>query len=180
MSVSTTRPEVTKEAVGAGIGAGAQLLAFAETLALALWLGGMAFFSFALAPSAFGVLPTRNLAGMIVNSTIAKVEIIGLVAGPLLLLILFATWRARPSARIIRASLLVVMVACAALSRFWVSATMNSIRSRMGSIIDELPATDPLRVQFNDLHGYSVSLMGAAMLAGVALLFFTVRSWLKR
>jgi hypothetical protein len=55
---------------------------------------------------------------------------------------------------------------------------MNSLRLAMGSEIDNVPVTDPLRIQFNDLHKYSVSLMGTAILAGLGLLFFTVRGWL--
>ncbi len=165
-----------------GAGFGVQLLAFAETLLIALWLGGMVFFSFAVAPSAFSALPSRHLAGMIVNSTLGKIEIIGLAIGSLLLLIQAASWRARSGegrSRIIRLSLIGVMIACSALSRFWVSAALREIRNRIGNI-DELSLTDPLRVEFNDLHQYSVALMGAAMAAGVAVLFLSVRSWLRR
>lgn len=180
MAVSTVKSETLKSAPAAGFGV--QMLAFAETLLLALWLGGMVFFSFAVAPSAFSALPSRHLAGMIVNSTLGKIEIIGLTVGPLLLLVQAALWRARSSegrVKIIRLSLIAVMIACAALSRFWVSAALREIRNRIGNI-DELPLTDPLRVEFNDLHGYSVALMGAAMAAGIVALFLSVRSWLRR
>ncbi|MFB3127344.1 MAG: DUF4149 domain-containing protein, partial [Candidatus Acidiferrales bacterium] len=34
-----------------------------ETLALGLWLGSMVFLSFVVAPAAFAVLPSRELAG---------------------------------------------------------------------------------------------------------------------
>jgi hypothetical protein len=179
MSVSAANTQTAKPASAAGFAV--QTLAFAETLLLALWLGGMAFFSFAVAPSAFAALPSRHLAGMLVNSTLGKIEIIGLAVGPLLLLIQAARWRAFESrTKIIRLCLVAVMIASAGLSRFWVSDAMHSIRSRLSDEIDLLPVTDPLRVEFNDLHQYSVALMGAAMLAGAALLFFTVRSWLRR
>ena len=49
----------------------------------------------------------------------------------------------------------------------------------MGGHIDDVAATDPLRIQFNDLHQYSVGLMSAAILSGLVALFLTVRSWLK-
>lgn len=180
MAVSTVKPEMAKPAAGAGFGV--QALAFAETLLLALWLGGMVFFSFAVAPSAFSALPSRHLAGMIVNSTLGKIEIIGLAIGSMLLLVQAAAWRARSNegrSRIIRLSLIAVMIACAALSRFWISTALREIRGRIGNI-DELPLTDPLRVQFNDLHQYSVALMGAAMAAGIVVLFLSVKSWLRR
>jgi hypothetical protein len=38
-----------------------------RALLIALWLGAACFFSFAVAPSAFGVLPSRELAGSVVS-----------------------------------------------------------------------------------------------------------------
>jgi hypothetical protein len=155
------------------------LLPFVEVLLLSVWLGSMIFFSFGVAPSAFAVLPTRELAGVMVTSTIGKVEVLGLVIGPLLILFQAASWGIRQSSkttRIVQLLLVVAMIAAAALSRFWISPRMVSLRGEMGGHIDELPLAAPLRVQFNDLHHYSVALMGAAMIAGLLVLFLTVRS----
>jgi hypothetical protein len=165
------------------VGAGRKGLAFAEVFLLSLWLGSMIFFSFAVAPSAFAVLPTRELAGVMVTSTIAKVEVLGLVIGPFLILMNLASHRGEPSSPKIKCSkiiLLIVMVAAAALSHFWILPRMVSLRAAMGGHIDDLPLNDALRVQFNGLHHYSVTLMGIAMIAGVVVLFLTVRSWIKR
>jgi uncharacterized protein DUF4149 len=162
---------------------GKQIAAFIEVLLLGLWLGSMMFFSFAVAPSAFAVLPTREMAGVLVTSTIAKVEVLGLVIGPLLILVKAASWNATHLSKRTRISqllLIVVMFAAAALSRFWISPTLVSLRAAMGGHIDDVAATDPLRIHFNDLHQYSVGLMSAAMISGLLVLFLTVRSWLKR
>lgn len=167
-----------KEAQEASSGVPGQLLAFVEILLLSLWLGSMIFFSFAVAPSAFAVLPTRELAGAVVTSTISKIELMGLVIGPLLILIRIA--RPKVAAKLFHFVLLLVMIAAAGLSRFWISPQMVSLRQAMGGHIDDVPATDPLRVHFNDLHQYSVALMSAAMLAGLVVLFLTVRSGIKR
>jgi len=154
------------------------MLAFVEILLLSVWLGSMIFFSFAVAPSAFAVLPSRELAGAVVTSTISKVEVMGLVIGPLLILIRLL--RPRGTAKPLHIILLLVMTAAAALSRFWISPRMVSMRQEMGGHIDDVPATDPLRIHFNDLHQYSVALMSAAMLAALVVLFLIVRSWSKR
>jgi putative copper export protein len=170
-------------APGAEFGMAYQITAFIEVLLIGVWLGSMIFFSFAVAPSAFAVLPTRELAGAMVTSTIGKVEVLGLVIGPLLILIQATTWRATHSSKLtksLRVILVLVMIAAAALSRFWISPQMVSLRAAMGGHIDDVAAGDPLRVQFNSLHQYSVSLMGTAMIAGIIVLFLTVRSWLKR
>ena len=160
-----------------------QIVAFMEVLLLGVWLGSMMFFSFAVAPSAFAVLPTRELAGVMVTSSIGKIEVLGLVLGTLLILIHAAKWRTRSSsraARTLQAVLLFFMIAAAGLSRFWISPAMVSLRAAMGGRIDDVAATDPMRIQFNDLHQYSVGLMSAAMISGLVVLFFTVRSWLNR
>ena len=157
-----------------------QMFAFIELLLLGVWIGSMIFAGMAVPPTAFGVLPTRHLAGQVVASSLMKVEILGLISGAAILLIQVLTWRMRPVARVIRVALTSVMLAAVALSLFWVSVRMQTLRQNMGGIIDDVPPTDPLRVEFNDLHQYSVALMSIAMLAGITLLFFTVRSWLKR
>ena len=183
MAVNVAKSETAKPALGATFGAGQQTVAFVEVLLLAVWLGSMIFFSFAVAPSAFAVLPSREMAGAVVTSTIGKLEILGLIIGPLLLLIQLTSWRSRAaSAKIttLRAILLLMMTASAAASRFWVSAKLVSLRQAMGGVIDDVAVTDPLRIEFNALHGYSVGLMSVAMLAGLVVLFLTVRSWLKR
>jgi hypothetical protein len=183
MASSITTSPAVEVAPGARLGVAQQIAAFIEMLLLGVWLGSMIFFSFAVAPSAFAVLPTREMAGVMVTSTIGKVEVLGLIIGTLLILIHIAKWRSRQSSRAIKtlhAVLLLLMIASAGLSRFWISPAMVLLRARMGGHIDDVSATDPMRIQFNDLHQYSVGLMSAAMISGLIVLFLTVRSWLKR
>ncbi|HLG12978.1 MAG TPA: DUF4149 domain-containing protein [Blastocatellia bacterium] len=183
MSEDRVKAEGTKAATEKPPGVVREVLISLELLLLSFWLGSMLFFSFAVAPSAFAALPSRHLAGLIVASTLKKVEFIGLAAGAALLLMQLARWKSHRGgsrAKTARLMLLVVMAAAAGLSRFWVSPAMNSIRESMGGGIDDLPLTDPTRVHFNDLHQYSVSLMATAILAGIVVLFLTVRSWRAR
>lgn len=175
MSATVTNSETSKTAAGTSFTVKHQVLAFVEFLLLGGWLGAMCFFSFAVAPSAFAVLPSRHLAGQIVASTITKVEWLGLILGVLLLAVQFIKGRLSK----LNLVLLAVMLAATAALHFWVSPTMNGLRASMGGIIDEVSPTDPLRVEFNNLHQYSVTLMSAAILSGLILMFFTVRSWFK-
>jgi hypothetical protein len=180
-TLATSTP--TEAVLQARTGVAQQIAAFSEVLLLGVWLGSMMFFSFAVAPSAFAVLPTRELAGVMVTSAIGKIEVIGLFIGPLLMLIRAANWRPRQlstGVKTLEILLLLVMTVSAGLSRFWISPAMVSLRAQMGGRIDDVAMTDPLRVQFNDLHQYSVGLMSAAMLSGLVVLFISVRSWLKR
>src|SRR5215475_13477445 len=181
-----------RSAVSNGAGEGAtvrrlstaqQVLAFTETLLLAVWLGSMIFFSFAVAPSAFAVLPSRHLAGQVVNSLISKLELMGLVVGPILILLYIASWKAcrlLPMTRVVRIFLAIVMTASAVISRIWLSPAFRDLRQAMIDDIDQVAPTDPLRVQFDNLHQYSVASMSVAVFAGIVLLFLTTRVWLKR
>jgi hypothetical protein len=183
MAVNLTDSETVKPALEARSGAGEQFVAFIEALLLTAWLGAMIFFSFAIAPTVFAVLPSRELAGQVVNRLVDKLELIGLICGPSLLLLQLCAWpkrEAEAKARAVRAILLIVMTLLVAASRFWVSAKMHALRAQIGGPIDDIPVTDALRVEFNALHGVSVSLMGATMLAGIVVIFLTVRLWLKR
>jgi hypothetical protein len=45
----------------------------------------------------------------------------------------------------------------------------------MGRPIDQMAQTDPLRVAFNSLHGYSVFALGIGMLAAVVALLLIAR-----
>lgn len=184
--IQKTAGSATSSAVevapGAKLAIAHQTDAIIEVLLLVVWLGAMINISFAVAQSAFAD-PTRELAGAIVTGMIGKVGVLGLVIGPLLILIQATTWRATNSskpAKSLRVILVLVMIASATLSRFWISPQMVSLRAAMGGYIDEVPAGDPLRMQFNDLYQYSVSLMGTTMIAGLILLFLIVRSWRSR
>ena len=153
-------------------------LADARLLLIALWLGGAVFFSFVVAPTAFAVLPTHELAGAVVTRTIAVVNVGGFVVALLLIasdLFVGDGVERRRRARLAElVSLAVVAAACAA-GQWIVAARMVALRAAMGRPIDRVPTDDPSRVAFNSLHGYSVALMGAAMLAGLVALLLIGR-----
>ena len=110
--VNVANSETAKPALGANPTGSEQVVAGLEALLLTVWLGAMTFFSFAVAPTVFAVLPTRELAGQLVNSLIAKLELLGLICGPLLLLSQLFVWPKRESeakARVLRVILLGLM-----------------------------------------------------------------------
>jgi hypothetical protein len=156
---------------------GLRVLADARLLLVALWLGGAVFFSFVVAPSAFAVLPTHELAGALVTRTIAFVNVGGFFISLLLLATAFVgrVGVARRRARLVEiASLAVVAIACG-VGQWIVSARMVALRAAMGQTIDRVALDDPARIAFNDLHGYSVALMCAGVIAGVIALLAIAR-----
>ncbi len=145
-------------------------------LLIAVWLGAAVFFSFAVAPSAFAVLPARELAGNLVTRTLGIVNVAGVVIS---LLLLASSFIGRElSGR--RAWLLeVCALALVALSTFighWlINARLLALRHAMGRPIDEVAAGDPVRVAFDNLHGYSVVALSIGMLAGIVALLVMAR-----
>lgn len=140
---------------------------------LSFWLGTMAFFSFVVAPSAFAVLPAQHLAGQVVSRTLGVAEIIGIVIGAiLLLLLLFARGR---KSRIFFFELLTILLMTAAMvTSKVVSGWMHGLRLQAGEKLYTLPASDPIRSSFDQLHKISVGLTGFAIIAAIVLIVMLV------
>jgi hypothetical protein len=62
--------------------------------------------------------------------------------------------------------------------QFVIALWMSYLRGLMGRPIDDVLPADPLRVQFNSLHQYSVWILMVGMIS--ALLLFFVSARLKR
>src|SRR5579863_10219351 len=56
-------------------------LRYLMLLSLIVWLGGLIFFAFVLAPTAFSVLPSRHLAGTVVGRSLGALHWMGIVSG---------------------------------------------------------------------------------------------------
>src|ERR1700683_4559262 len=56
-------------------------LRFLMLLSLVVWIGGLIFFAFVLAPTAFSVLPSTHLAGNIVGRALGKLHWIAIFSG---------------------------------------------------------------------------------------------------
>src|SRR4051794_37065443 len=61
-------------------------LRYLMLLSLVTWIGGLIFFSFVVAPAAFGVLPTRHMAGLVVARSLGALHWMGIVSGIVFLL----------------------------------------------------------------------------------------------
>ena len=145
-------------------------------LLLGLWLGAACFLSFAVAPSAFAVLPSRESAGAIVNRTLAIVNYSGIVIGLILLASSFIPKQNfnRVWLWIERLLLLVTTAACA-FGQFFVGWKLQNLRAQIGRPMEEIALEDPLRIAFNDLHGQSVTVLSVAMIASLIAFFLIAR-----
>jgi hypothetical protein len=152
-------------------------LRYLMLLSLIVWLGGLIFFSFVVAPTAFAVLPTRHLAGSVVSRSLNLLHWIGLISGLVflvtsLLYSRYSTGSARPFAA--RHLLVVIMLVLTSVSQFGISPRMASLRATVGEI-DNVPLNDPARVQFNALHRWSTRLEGGVLLLGLVVVYLTAQ-----
>jgi len=149
---------------------------------LGLWLGAAVFFGAVVAPTLFGVLHAADLAnanelaGSIVTRLLAIINKGGLEIG--LFLIVTGFFVGGNEKRLIRfaemISLAIMSIMCGV--SYWViSARMVALRAAMQLPIDQIARDDPRRVAFDNLHGYSVAVMGVAIVAGLVAFIIMAR-----
>ena len=153
-----------------------KLLSDFRILLLGLWLGAACFLSFAVAPSAFAVLPSRESAGAIVNRTLAIVNYSGIIIG---LILLASSFLPKPNYNRVRLwierLLLLVTTAACAFGQFVIGWKLQNLRAQIGRPMEEIALDDPLRIAFNDLHGQSVTVLSVAMIAALIAFFLIAR-----
>lgn len=149
-----------------------KILTLIRLLLIGLWLGSACFFSFAVAQSAFAVLPTREMAGLVVSRTLTIINFSGLFIGIILLASSFIRQAETNRYRLLteRVLLIIFTLACAA-GQFVIGLWLSYVRMQIGRPIDELSADDPLRITFNNLHQYSVWVLIAAVAAALIAFF---------
>jgi len=146
-------------------------------LSLVVWIGGLIFFAFVLAPTVFSVLPTRQLAGNVVNRSLGILHWMAISCGVVFAITSMIDSRVvdgvvAPFA--LRNLLIYLMLILTLVGMFGIASRMGVLRQEMG-VIDELPHDNPLRVEFNRLHVWSTRIEGSVLVLGLALLYLTAR-----
>ena len=155
------------------------IIRFLTLLSLVLWVGGIAFLAFILAPTAFhpGVLPSRHLAGAVVGQSLNKLHWLAIACGAVFLVTSMVESRVvtgviAPFA--VRNLLVYLMIVLTLVSMFAISTRMFALRNDM-AVIDSVPLDDPRRVEFDRLHVWSTRIESAVFLLGLVVIFSTAR-----
>jgi uncharacterized membrane protein len=155
------------------------VLRFFMLLSLVIWVGGIIFFSFVVAPALFSVLPTRHLSGLVVSRCLTLLHWIGVCCGGVFLILSvfeayysFGNWQAQAARNVLVFAMLVVTL----FSQIVVSTRMAALKGEMGEI-DQVAVTDARRVQFNHLHQWSTALEVIVLALGLAAIFVVARDW---
>lgn len=157
-------------------------LRFLMLLSLIVWIGGLIFFAFVLAPTAFtipGVLPNTHLAGNVVGRALGKLHWIGLISGIVFLISSLLYSRLTDGTVHLfawRHVLLCLMLALTLISQFGIIPRMDVLRASLGDV-RSAPIDNPERVRFDALHVWSTRLEGGVLLLGLVVVYLTARSF---
>jgi uncharacterized membrane protein len=154
-------------------------LRFLMLLSLVIWIGGLIFFAFVLAPTAFTVLPTTHLAGNVVGRSLGKLHWIGIVSGIVYLLssLLYSRFTDGTAHLFaLRHVLLCLMLALTLISQFGIIPRMDVLRASLGDV-NAAPIDNPQRVQFDALHVWSTRVEGSVLLLGLLAVYLTATAF---
>ena len=158
-------------------------LRYVYVLALAVWLGGMVVLGAVVAPVTFQVLQAsvpdagRALAGGVFGAMLGRFHYVAYGSGLILLLTLtvMAILGPRPRHFAIRLALAGTMLLIALYSGFVVLGSIEAIQQEVGGLPSQLPAADPRRIRFDELHQLSTRLMMVNIVGAFVLLFWEAR-----
>ena len=152
------------------------ILRFFMLLALAVWLGALIFFP-VVAQTSFTVLPSTHLAGLVVRNTLIDLHWMGFASGIIFVACSLIDNRValgRPRIFALSHILVVLMLALTAISQLAIIPRMDVLRISAGEI-SALPASNPMRAQFDSLHAWSTRIEMAVLVLGLVVLYSVAR-----
>jgi uncharacterized membrane protein len=149
------------------------ILRFIYLLSVALWIGGIVFFSFMAAPSIFQVLP-REEAGKVVADIFPKYYWQGILCGAIALAtsVVLGMRERWNILLIVRTIMIGVMLIGVLYSVVILQPKIQAVKAQVTSF-ESLSPTDPVRLEFGRLHGRSFGVNAAVLLLGVIVVFIT-------
>lgn len=159
------------------------LLRYLYVVALVLWVGGLIVAGALVAPSVFGVLQAWNategrvLAGQVFGEVLLRLTWLSYAAGAVMFvtLTLHRLLGARPVKYGVRVGIMALMLLMMVATGFWVIPQVNAIQAQVVGPVSALAASDPLRAEFDRLHGLSNILFAITALGGLTLCFWESR-----
>lgn len=154
-------------------------LRYLMLLSLVVWIGGLIFFAFVLAPTAFQVLPNTHLAGNVVGRALGRLHWIAIISGLVFLISSLVYSRLTGGTAhvfALRHIFICLMLALTLFSQFWIIPRMDTLRAQVGDFA-AVPLTDPARVEFDALHVWSTRVEGGVLLLGLVVIYLTASAF---
>jgi uncharacterized membrane protein len=148
--------------------------AIIEIIAITTWVGGMAALAFIAAPAIFQTAVSREQAGKTFGLILKRFHPVTYLCGAAILIAGLMRWAGAfnhhlYASEITRYAIAALMLGIALYSGLVVSRRLDKLRARMPAGIDHTPKNDPRRVEFNNLHRISTTLMAFNLLLGFAM-----------
>jgi hypothetical protein len=147
------------------------ILKWLYLVALGLWLGSIVFFSFAVAPQVFGVLP-RPDAGRVVSAIFPVYYSVGYACGGVMLvaaILLRGNASAPRGAWSLSAALAGLMLAVTLYAGLIVQPRAHTLRNAMLAA----PDVEAAKIEFDELHRRAVQLNGSVLFGVLVLTALT-------
>lgn len=155
------------------------LMRLLQLLAMVIWVGGIIFFAFVLAPVSFHTLPSVHLAGEVVGTALKVFDWIALVCGAVFLFstaLIYVQSPMRLKGRYELQFLLAgIMVITTAFLQWGILPSMDSDRAQAGGDISSAAPDSPARVHFDRLHHRSEHLEEFVLVMGLGVVFLLSR-----
>jgi hypothetical protein len=158
-------------------------LRYAALLAIGLWVGGLVALGGFAAPAAFDVVAARGvengrlLAGAIFGEALQRFHYLAYACGVLLTgsLVARAILGPRPRRFAVRLGIAALMLGAALYAGRVVTPRIEALQDGARVAASSLPASDPLRIEFGQLHGLSAGLQILPIAGGLLLLGWELR-----
>ncbi len=159
------------------------MLRYLYVVALVLWVGGLVSAGALVAPSVFSVLQAWNasegrmLAGQVFGDVLLRLTWLSYAMAVIMFvtLTLHRLLGARPLKYALRVGIMTAMLLLMMAIGFYILPGVNAIQTQVTGPVSQLAAADPLRVEFERLHGLSNILFSITALGGLALCWWEAR-----
>jgi len=142
-------------------------------LAIVVWVGGLIFFAFVVAPVAFHVLPSKHEAGLVVAGTLDVLNRTAGICWAVFSVASMLLWlRFKPQARMplmVQVFLVWLMVGATLYVQTEIVPQMERDRIAAGGDVDAATPNNPARLDFERLHPISEKVEGAALFLGLGV-----------
>lgn len=149
------------------------LMRSVRLFSMVVWVGGLMFFAFVMAPTAVRIMGTTQMFALMIGVTLRELNAIGNTCGFLFLITTIALWfRSEPQSRRLmsfEAMLVVLMIAATLVVQRGILPAMERDRLAAGGDIAAASPANPARIDFERLHPLSEKVEGTALMLGLGI-----------
>lgn len=153
-----------------------QVIHFFYLMGLIIWLGGLIFSIFILAPSVFGTISDRRLAGDVVAKNLDIMRSINLAVVPITFVssvLIYEMYKMPTFINNVQSLVLLLMVLIFLYGTFVVTPSIKRARAALREPQSDMDEQKKLAARFSNLHRTSLNVATGQLVLGVFVVFFS-------